>query len=79
MYKLNRLYITFIKAIYESQSNLLFGSPEIKSGEKYLLIILNNSAKDYLERFREGFCFQIQYFLDLQGWQVGVGLHFKMS
>jgi len=32
-------------------------------GEEYLLIKLDNSAKDYLERFREGFCFQIQYFL----------------
>jgi hypothetical protein len=39
----------------------------METGEKYLLIILHNSAKDYLEPFREGFCFQIQFFLDLQG------------
>jgi hypothetical protein len=45
----------------------LFGSFEIKSGEKYLLIILENSAKDYLERFREGFCFQIQFFFGPAG------------
>jgi hypothetical protein len=38
---------------------------EIKSGEKYLLIILDNSAKDYLKRLREDCCFQVQYFLDL--------------
>jgi len=46
---------------------ILFGSPEIKSGEKYLLIILDNSAKDYLERVREGFYFQIQFFLTVCG------------
>jgi hypothetical protein len=67
MYGFSRLYITFIKAIYESQPKLLFGSFEIESGEEYLLIILENSAKDYLEPLREGFCFQIQFFLDLQG------------
>jgi len=63
----------------KSRSEWAIGSFEIKSGEKYLLIILDNSAKDYLERFREGCCFEIQYFLDLQGWQVSIGFHFKMS
>jgi len=36
-------------------------------GEEYLLIKLDNSAKDYLERFREGFCFRVQFLLTVCG------------
>jgi len=63
----------------KSRNEWAIDSFEIKSCEKYLLIILDNSAKDHLERFRDGCCFEIQYFLDLQGWDVNVGLHFGMS